>query len=204
MRSHATATVHVLSVALVFTFCGIPEAARAWALPQDAFPDAPSAIAPNPIAQAPVAQNLIAQNQVAQNPVAQSNDPDSATPSQSLGPTEVSSDPALVPNPETQSQPTEETPAQPPSSTDAQPAVPNNNSPRTNIQAPAGAAGAQRGQTAGSVASRPAGSAMAPAKQRQVRSVLIKLGAIAAAGAAVGTVYALTRGTSSVPPGSGR
>ncbi|HVZ61741.1 MAG TPA: hypothetical protein VG892_13225 [Terriglobales bacterium] len=203
MRSHATATVHVLSVALVFTFCGIPEAARAWALPQGAYPDAPSAIAPNPIAQAAVGQNLIAQNQVAQNPVAQINDPDSAAPSQAPGPAEVTSDPALVPEPATQSQPTEETPAQPPSSTDAQPAVPNN-SPRTNVQAPAGAAGAQRGQTAGSVASRPAGSAMAPAKQRQVRSVLIKLGAIAAAGAAVGTVYALTRGTSSVPPGSGR
>jgi len=67
---------------------------------------------------------------------------------------------------------------------------------------PAGAAGAQAGETAGGAASTPAGSAIAPTRQRQVRSFLIKLGAIAAAGAAVGTVYALTRGTSSTPPGA--
>jgi hypothetical protein len=71
-------------------------------------------------------------------------------------------------------------------------------------QAPAGAAGAQEGETAGGAASRPAGTAIAPAKQRQTRSLLIKVGMIAAAGAAVGTIFALTRGTSSVPPGAPR
>jgi hypothetical protein len=71
-------------------------------------------------------------------------------------------------------------------------------------QAPAGAAGAQEGETAGGAASRPAGTALAPAKQRQTRSLLIKVGMIAAAGAAVGTIFALTRGTSSVPPGAPR
>jgi hypothetical protein len=35
-----------------------------------------------------------------------------------------------------------------------------------------------------------------------MRSFLIKLGAIAGAGAALGTIYALTRGTSSLPPGA--
>jgi predicted lipid-binding transport protein (Tim44 family) len=70
--------------------------------------------------------------------------------------------------------------------------------------APLGAAAAQQSATAGGAASRPAGSAIAPAKQRQVRSFLIKLGVIAAAGGAIGAVYALTRGTSSTPPGSGR
>jgi xanthosine utilization system XapX-like protein len=35
-----------------------------------------------------------------------------------------------------------------------------------------------------------------------MRSFLIKLGAIAGAGIALGTVYALTRGTSSTPPGA--
>ncbi len=69
-------------------------------------------------------------------------------------------------------------------------------------QAPAGAAAAQAGQTAGGAASKPAGTAIAPAKQRQVRSLLIKVGAIAGAGIALGTVYALSRGTSSKPPGA--
>ncbi|HEU5450653.1 MAG TPA: hypothetical protein VFU76_01635 [Terriglobales bacterium] len=67
-------------------------------------------------------------------------------------------------------------------------------------QAPLGAAAAQKGPTAGGAASRPAGNAIAPAHQRQVRSLLIKIGAIAAAGAAFGAVYALTRGTPSTPP----
>ena len=69
-------------------------------------------------------------------------------------------------------------------------------------QAPLGAATAQKGPTAGGAASRPAGNAIAPAHQRQVRSLLIKIGAIAAGGAAIGAVYALTRGTSSKPPGA--
>jgi hypothetical protein len=69
---------------------------------------------------------------------------------------------------------------------------------------PLGAAAAEAGVTAGGPASRPAGTAIAPAKQGQKRSLLIKLGLIAAGGAAVGAVYALSRGTSSVPPGSGR
>lgn len=69
-------------------------------------------------------------------------------------------------------------------------------------QAPAGAAAAQTGPTAGGVASKPAGNAIAPAKQRQVRSLLIKLGAIAAAGAAIGTVVALSKGSPSTPPGT--
>ncbi len=68
------------------------------------------------------------------------------------------------------------------------------------VELPAGAAGAPAGETAGGVASTPAGSAIAPTRQRQVRSFLIKLGAVAAAGAAVGVVYALTRGTGSTPP----
>jgi hypothetical protein len=74
--------------------------------------------------------------------------------------------------------------------------------PQPAPEPPAGAAGAQAGETAGGPASTPAGSAIAPTRQRQVRSLLIKLGAVAAAGAAVGVVYALTRGTASTPPGA--
>ena len=69
---------------------------------------------------------------------------------------------------------------------------------------PLGAATAGTVRTTGGGASRPAGNAIAPAKQHQVRSFLIKFGAIAAAGVAVGTVYALSKGTPSVPPNSGR
>ena len=69
---------------------------------------------------------------------------------------------------------------------------------------PLGAAAAEKGVTRGGAASRPAGTAIAGTKQRQSRSLLIKFGAIAAAGAALGTVYALTHGTGSVPPGAVR
>ena len=67
---------------------------------------------------------------------------------------------------------------------------------------PEGTAAAKSAATAGGPASKPAGSAIAPAKQRQVRSLLIKVGAIAAGGAALGIIYGLTRGTSSTPPNS--
>ncbi len=69
---------------------------------------------------------------------------------------------------------------------------------------PLGAATAGTVATEGGGASKPAGTAIAPAKQHQVRSFLIKFGAVAAAGIAIGTVYALSKGTSSVPPNSGR
>src|SRR4051812_42617088 len=69
-------------------------------------------------------------------------------------------------------------------------------------EAPLGAAAAQAAKTSGGAASKPAGTAIAPAKQRQTRSLLIKVGAIAAGAAALGIVYGLTRGTSSLPPGA--
>lgn len=69
---------------------------------------------------------------------------------------------------------------------------------------PLGTAAAQEGVTRGGLASKPAGTAIAPAKQRQVRSVLIKLGLVAAGAAAIGTVVGLSRSTSSVPPGAPR
>lgn len=64
---------------------------------------------------------------------------------------------------------------------------------------PAGAATAEKVPTTGGAASRPAGVAIAPAKQHQARSLLIKIGAIAAAGVAAGTVYGLSRSTPSSP-----
>lgn len=68
---------------------------------------------------------------------------------------------------------------------------------------PVGAATAESVPTAGGAAAKPAGVAIAPAKQHQTRSLLIKVGAVLAAGAALGTIYALSHSTSPTPPGTG-
>lgn len=67
------------------------------------------------------------------------------------------------------------------------------------MQQPLGAATAEGVPTVGGGASRPAGEAIAPAKQNQRRSLLLKIGLIAAVGVAGGTVYALSKGTPSKP-----
>ena len=69
-------------------------------------------------------------------------------------------------------------------------------------QQPVGGAAAQLGRTTGGAASKPAGAALAPAKQRQTRSLLLKLGVIAGAGIAVGSVVALSKASPSRPPGA--
>jgi len=84
-------------------------------------------------------------------------------------------------------------------STAVQPSTPQQQQP---AQAPAGAAAAQGVKTAGGAASRPAGTAIAPAKQHQSRSLFIKIGAVAAGAAALGVVYGLSRSSPSVPPGA--
>jgi hypothetical protein len=66
-------------------------------------------------------------------------------------------------------------------------------------QEPLGTAAAEQVPANGGAASRPAGTAIAPAKQHQMRSLVLKLGAVAAAGIAIGTVAALSKGTSSTP-----
>ncbi len=72
----------------------------------------------------------------------------------------------------------------------------------TPVQQPTGTAAAQRGKISGSALSEPAGVAIAPAKQRRVRSILIKMGFIAGAGIALGTVAALSAASPSKPPGA--
>jgi hypothetical protein len=69
-------------------------------------------------------------------------------------------------------------------------------------QKPVGTAAAGAPDTSGIAASQPAGVAIAPAKQHRVRTIVIKTGAIIAAGAAIGTVVALTAATPSRPPGA--
>jgi hypothetical protein len=91
--------------------------------------------------------------------------------------------------------------------TDAQ-AVPQEQSDHDASQAqnpgsvPSGAAGAKVPHPNGAPAARPIGSAIAPAKQRGRRSLLIKVGIVAGACVAVGSVVALSKGTSAKPPGA--
>jgi uncharacterized membrane protein len=67
---------------------------------------------------------------------------------------------------------------------------------------PLGTAAAEPVTPSGVAASQPAGAALAPAKQRRTRSLLIKVGAIVGGGVALGTIFALSNATSSKPPGS--
>jgi hypothetical protein len=67
---------------------------------------------------------------------------------------------------------------------------------------PSGAAGAKAAPAKGAPASRPVGSAIAPAKQRERRSLLIKVGLVAGACVAVGSAIALSKGSPSKPPGA--
>jgi hypothetical protein len=69
-------------------------------------------------------------------------------------------------------------------------------------QTPVGTAVAESPNASGVAASQPAGVAIAPAKQRRVRTIVLRMGAIVGAGVAVGSVVALTATTSSKPPGA--
>jgi hypothetical protein len=68
-----------------------------------------------------------------------------------------------------------------------------------NSAKPVGAAAAPAETATGVAVSRPAGAAIAPGKQRRVRSLLIKIGVVVAAGVAVGTVAALSHSSPSRP-----
>ena len=110
-----------------------------------------------------------------------------------------------VPTTQDQNQLPENPQAQQPGQTVPAQQAPVNPAPQTQNQTePLGTATAPGVSTVGGGASKPAGTAIAPAKQKQYHSLLLKLGLIAAGGAALGTVYALSKGTSSVPPNSGR
>ena len=69
-------------------------------------------------------------------------------------------------------------------------------------QAPTGAAGAKTSPAKGAPAAQPVGAAVAPARQRGHRSLLIKVGLLVGAGVAVGTVVALSERSPSRPPGT--
>ena len=64
---------------------------------------------------------------------------------------------------------------------------------------PLGTAAAPAEKVTGVAASRPAGAAIAPGKQRRVHSLVIKTGLVIGAAVAVGAVAALSRSSSSHP-----
>lgn len=136
------------------------------------------------------------------------------TPAQPSVPNQQASPSGPVPSPDRQEQedkasqeiinrnhlPDNATPAQTPA---AQPsATQMMQAPAAPNVPPSGTAAAEAGRISGNVASRPAGAAIAPAKQRQVRAVLIKMGVIAGAGVALGSVTALTKASGPKPPGA--
>jgi hypothetical protein len=84
------------------------------------------------------------------------------------------------------------TPAQPQQSPAAQAPTPK----------PEGTAAAGTNPATGIAASQPAGVAIAPAKQHRTRTIVLRTGAIIGAGVAIGSVVALTEGTSGKPPGA--
>ena len=86
-------------------------------------------------------------------------------------------------------------PSSPPASNSRPPAQPR-------AQQPVGTAAADLERTTGVAAATPAGNAIAPSKQRRVRLLVLKVGAILGAGVAIGTVAALSNGSPSHPPGS--
>jgi hypothetical protein len=217
-------TTRLLILTLTFALGGVPELLAQSADPSaKPLPDAPSAtrlIAQNTTAQSPGVQPATA------DPQAQS--PQQSAPAQEPAPTQTSPrvvpvDPQKATGTEDEQQQTQQPPAAETTDTSQQdttkpviaPADPaevqklenaqKQNEPAAPVNErvnPLGTAAAEKGQTAGGGASRPAGVAIAPAKQKRSRSLLIKLGALAAAGAAVGTVYALSKGTGSTPAGA--
>jgi hypothetical protein len=80
--------------------------------------------------------------------------------------------------------------------------LPQPQQPQGTAHEPVGTAAAEMPNTTGVAASKPAGAAIAPAKQRRVRILFIKVAAVVGAGVAVGTVAALASGSPSRPPGS--
>lgn len=96
----------------------------------------------------------------------------------------------LPENPGAKAQPSTATPTATPPSAPSQPSQ------------PSGTAVAPAVQVSGTAASKPAGVAIAPPKQRRVRTWLIRFGFIAGAGAALGTVAALSAASPGRVPNS--
>ncbi len=172
----------LLLIATSLALTGVPQLVQAQSATQN-----PPAAAPSQDTQQPATDQNAPQPQPAQQP-----NRGLVNPSQ--GP--------LEPVPPSQNLPEAPSSTQQQTATDQTGAATPSPSPQAPSQPPAGVAVGRAGTTEGGPASRPAGAALAPAKQRQMRSLFLKIGAIAAAGVAIGTVVALTKGSPSNPPGA--
>lgn len=175
-------TARILVIAIIIAYCLPAPAGAQTASPQAAATQSTnqaqsnSGAQPAPSNQQPATDNRQTDPQNSQQPVTTYSDPSAGA--QQNAPAAASGQQPDAPQPKTQ---------QPNASQQSE---------------PQGAATAEKVNTAGGAAAKPAGVAIAPAKQHQARSLIIKIGAFVAAGAAAGTVYALSRGTSSTPPGT--
>lgn len=148
-----------------------------------------------PLAEAAVAPApQEAKGQQAQSSMAvQSNPPDALGLAGYLQPDSASPGAVLPDNPEP-------APSQAPAQSD-QPVAPQSTPDKQQnpVPKPVGAAVAPYEKTTGVAASRPVGAAIAPAKQRQVRSIVIRVSIVVGAAIAIGTVVALSQSSSSHP-----
>lgn len=134
-----------------------------------------------------------------QSQAPQTGSPDSGTTSPSAQSQPAQTSDQLPDSPDTVRPQTNDS-SQPPPAMQQQPGpaqpVPSKN------QKPVGAAAAEVQSPTGEAAFKPAGAAIAPAKQRRTRMLLFKVGALIGAGVAIGSVAALSSASPSRPPGS--
>jgi hypothetical protein len=124
--------------------------------------------------------------------------PDGQQQSAPVQQTQAASAQSTNPNPQAGAAPAV-TDGQEPAPQQQQPASQQSDSQQTNGTAPLGTAAAPAEKTTGVAASQPAGAAIAPGKQRRVRSFLVKGAIVIGAAVAVGTVVALSRSNSGRP-----
>lgn len=175
-------TASVLSLAVAAALCFAP---ATWAQSSGQSPSSQDAATLAPVTQSS-SQDATPSSQKQQQTSAQKPQSGSPTANPSQAPLPVTTYPDAAGNPQTQ----------PPANLNANSAQ---SQPQTE---PQGAATAEKVPTAGGAAAKPAGAAIAPAKQRQARSLLLKMGAVVAGAVAAGTIYALSKGTPSTPPGT--
>ncbi|HEX4784595.1 MAG TPA: hypothetical protein VH350_09655 [Candidatus Sulfotelmatobacter sp.] len=85
---------------------------------------------------------------------------------------------------------------------DAPQSQPAQSQAQESAQVPSGTAGAKAPTVKGAPVAQPSGAAVAPPRQHGHRSLLIKLGILAGAGIAVGTVVGLSQASPARPPGA--
>ena len=200
-----------LTAVLTFTLCGGPQLANAQQnqatqpQQQQSDPQTQNAQAPDQPSQPAQQPDTATQENSSQSESSVQQQQQTARPGM-IDPSKGPLTPAPTNNEPQQQQVQPQDLPDAPSATQGGQQPPDQNQPqkptRPRSTQPVGVGTAQQAPTAGGAASKPAGAAIAPAKQKQYRSLLIKIGAIAGAGAALGTVYALSRGTKSVPPGA--